>query len=707
MHMPIFSNSHQHSLLAGADVPPFVDLLALKLFCFSTELRRRKRKSAFQWDDALKLLGNDAPELHYDEFDEPDPKVVEQAVVKKLKDLMAQDPAWPTQLLDNSQRLAASVGLNTTEQRVLAFVILLKAFRPLHIAAELVEIHGSRMLAECLSRLLNLPLAEVLQAFHQSSTLSKTGLLSLEHGTNQNLDEVLNFLNRHIVVELVETPMEAVDWLKGLVTPGTPSELTWSDLEHLQEPLQWLCQYLHKALAQQRQGVNVYIYGPSGTGKTQLARLLAQDLGLTLNELCTSDQDGDPIKPEQRVKTMGAVNTIMGSSQSLTLVDEVEEIFSGTTSMNWLSMVVGEKSHRHSNKAWINQVLETNRLPTLWISNSLQGMDPAFVRRFDVVLEMPVPPLGQRTRMIEQVAGALLNDHHKRQLAECEKLAPALVSRAANVVQCLGDDLDASQRSHAMLWLVGSTLKAQGHGEVVGTSRSLSGLYDPRFVNTRADLSLLAQQLGQVRSARICLYGLPGTGKTAFAHWLAQQLDMPLHIKRASDLLSMWVGGSEKNIAQAFEQAKADKAMLLIDEVDSFLQERTSARQSWEVTQVNEMLTQMEAFDGVFLASTNLMDRLDPAVLRRFDVKLNFQAMRPEQSVALLAQYCQTHGLILPDAQAQAAVKAIQPLTPGDFAAVDRAQRLMPLHSAEQWVRALQAEVQLKPRSSSGTMGFV
>ena len=68
-----------------------------------------------------------------------------------------------------------------------------------------------------------------------------------------------------------------------------------------------------------------------------------------------------------------------------------------------------------------------------------------------------------------------------------------------------------------------------------------------------------------------CCYGPPGTGKTAWAAWLAEELDMPLLLKQGSDLLNRYVGGTEQNIAQAFEQAKADNALLVLDEVDTFL----------------------------------------------------------------------------------------------------------------------------------------
>lgn len=72
-----------------------------------------------------------------------------------------------------------------------------------------------------------------------------------------------------------------------------------------------------------------------------------------------------------------------------------------------------------------------------------------------------------------------------------------------------------------------------------------------------------------------------------------------------------------------------DDSVLLLDEADSFLRDRTSAQRSWEVTQVNELLTQMERFEGLFICSNNLIDRLDSASIRRFDFKIMLSYLKP------------------------------------------------------------------------------
>jgi len=126
--------------------------------------------------------------------------------------------------------------------------------------------------------------------------------------------------------------------------------------------------------------------------------------------------------------------------------------------------------------------------------------------------------------------------------------------------------------------------------------------------------------------------GSPGTGKSLYARHLASRLDKPLVQRHTSDLLSMWVGGTERNIAAMFEQAEGEAAVPLLNEADSFLQDRRGAARQWEVSQVNELLTRLESFKGLFVCATNLFEHLDPAVLRRFDLKVRLDHLDAGQA---------------------------------------------------------------------------
>jgi len=216
----------------------------------------------------------------------------------------------------------------------------------------------------------------------------------------------------------------------------------------------------------------------------------------------------------------------------------------------------------------------------------------------------------------------------------------------------------------------------------------------------------IADGLKAAKSGRLCLFGPPGTGKTAYGRWLADQLGVPLVVKRVSDLMSKWVGESEHNIAKAFREAEAQGALLLIDEVDSFLRDRRSAERSWEASLVNEMLTQMESFNGVFVASTNLMEGIDQAALRRFDLKVKFDFLQPTQAASLLQRCCVSLAIAAPDSADCGRVGRLQQLTPGDFATAMRQHKFRPLTSAAMMVKALAAESAGKERGRT-PIGFI
>ena len=172
---------------------------------------------------------------------------------------------------------------------------------------------------------------------------------------------------------------------------------------------------------------------------------------------------------------------------------------------------------------------------------------------------------------------------------------------------------------------------------------------------------------------------------------------------RGSDILGKYVGESEKNIAAAFRNAEAERAILFFDEIDGILQSRESAHASWEVSQVNELLQQMENFNGVMVAATNFLQNLDPAVMRRFTFKLKFDYLDDEGKKVFFERF---FGTVLDEGEF-AELKALERLTPGDFRTVR--QELFYLNekpSNRERMAALREECALKGGSAPAPIGF-
>lgn len=713
-HFPRYSRS-------GIDNDPILGLWLLRILISLEGHREFLNADGFNSDNLARVLGlshwvGDStlaiPMFLRKTTDVADPFKEEKefdrkAVTAELRKMHQKaEKKWamasvPTCLRNNVERLSVLVSLSPTDCRILEFAVSIQNERILDDAASWLGELSSVKMFQALSVILGLPEIEIRAALSAQGILARSGLVSVDRKGSNTMRGKLDLLSNDFADLMVASEADPLSLLRGTVSTVGPGHLHLSDYSHIQPSLDILRPYLSHAAATGRRGVNIFLYGAPGTGKSQLARAFALDLNCELFEVASEDEDGDPVNGELRLRAFRAAQSFFAQQRALIVFDEVEDVFNDGDGF------FGRKSTAQVRKAWINRMLEDNAVPTMWLANSIEGLDPAFIRRFDMVIELPVPPKKQREQILLESCGDLLDAVSISRIAEAECLAPAVVTKAASVVRSIRDELGLGGSAAALELLISKTLSAQGHRSLVRQDPNrLPEVYDPMFIRADADLADVATGLIGSRSGRLCLYGPPGTGKTAYGRWLAQQLDSPLLIKRASDLMSPYVGENERNIARAFRQAEQEGALLLIDEVDSFLQDRRGAQRGWEVSLVNEMLTQMESFPGVFIASTNLMDGLDQAALRRFDLKVKFDFLRPEQAWELLGRHCAVLRLPEPSLDMQAEMGRLSQLTPGDFAAVLRQHRFRPIRSAAAFVSALEMECMVK-EGAKASIGFV
>lgn len=591
----------------------------------------------------------------------------------------------------NLNLLQENLGLTDTEKDILRFVAIVFNYEIISDACDLIGDLNNRQAVKALSQILNLDVLDVQNAFRKDGIFAKTSLIKIDSYYSRNLRSKIDVINNEFTGALF-IKCESIDEIfQSAIKPCSKTNLTLKNYAHVKEDMQILVSFLKNAIHKKQKGVNVLLYGSAGTGKTELSKVIASELNLKLYEVAYADESGYA-NELQRIKSYCLAQNVLQAGSNLLMYDEAEDVFN-----------TRNDEKRQYGKAFINRSLETNEVPTIWITNNIYSMDEAVVRRFNLAIELGVPNENMRAKIIKEYSANLIDNKLIKKLAKNEHVAPAVVSNASLVVL----NLNTGDRNKAFERVISNTLKAQGYGEIEKdkSSDDLPSSYDPNFVNSNCDLNELMKGIKESKSARVCLYGVPGTGKSAYAKFIAKSLRKPIIIKKGSDLLSMWVGGTEQNIAEAFKEAKDKKAVLVFDEVDSFLQDRSMAARSWEITQVNEMLVQMESFDGIFIATTNLIDNLDKASLRRFDLKLEFGYLLPNQALNLFKKECALLKVKF-DENAAKKISNLGLLAPGDFASVRRQARFRPIKNGDDFYERLEQEVALKNEEKSSRIGF-
>lgn len=605
-----------------------------------------------------------------------------------------------TQLAKNIQWLADAIGLNRVEQDILHFRVIISRHLPLRDCANNLGVGIDQLFAvNLLSKLLDASELEIEIALQPRAKLIRTGLISVMPKLALLVDKIE--IMPGLADSLFGHHHDPYKLFQNNFIQAAASKLTEDDYPHLKEDISLLRNYLLEAINTNRPGVNVLIYGTPGSGKTEFVKMLAQAIGCQLFEVATEHANGEPIGRAGRFRSFRLSQHILASNKSLPLVmfDEVEDVFRNRDDED-------DPFKTSGMKGWVNKLLEENKIPSFWLSNDLHCLDKAFVRRFDYVIELNAPPRSVRSKILDQyLDGFDISQSWKDGMAEHEYLNPAVVERAAKVIEIAKQQHPELHSEKALGRLLGNTLEALGLPRSPRNGAQNVTNYRLDILNTNCDIADLCEGLRKHGEGRMCLYGAPGTGKSAFGRFVAETLDRPLMVRRASDIQSPYLGIAERNMARMFREAAEEDAVLLLDEADTFLQDRKGSSRSWEVSQVNEMLTQMESFEGIFIASTNLMDSLDAAALRRFDMKVKFDYLKSEQAWQLFLDTTAKFGLETTEVN-RGKLDMLRLLTPGDFANVVRQSRMRTISTASELIALLEAECKIKPEGGKQKIGF-
>ena len=554
--------------------------------------------------------------------------------------------------------LSAALGFNAAERDVLALALFYRHDeRILRLVDRINMARGGAPRLRCDFALLGLLLGcdpgALSIMLKPGARLRSSGLVLVDR---EGCMEVLGQL-----VALVQcSTAPGDDPFAQVLGPTLASTLPWAAFDHLGPEAAVAEAVLRAAVAGRETGVNILLYGPPGTGKTTFAAALAARVGAALRSVTEQDEHGAEPNRTQRVAGLQLAQRLAPPGASILLFDEAEDIF---------VRHFGPEGQFSVSRVFIHRLLEQTPIPVIWTTNRIDVLGPAVLRRMTMCLRLDIPGVATRARLwrsMGEAEGILLADADAALLARIVSAAPAVAATALRATRLAGGDTGTAR------------LIVEGIARAVDGDRAFSAgaerpdVYDAALVNADRDLVTLADtlaRLGAPRAVSFLLSGPPGSGKSAWARHLAERMGLEVLQKRASDLLGMFLGETEANIAAAFAEAKKANSFLIFDEADSLLSERGNAVRSWEVSQVNEMLTWMEQHPLPFACTTNLLDRLDRASLRRFLVKLRFGWMTTAQARLAFGLF---YALPPPSGLDQ-----LMTLTPADFALVRRRAALM------------------------------
>lgn len=408
---------------------------------------------------------------------------------------------------------------------------------------------------------------------------------------------------------------------------------------------------------------HILLYGLPGAGKTEFSKALVAasgKKGLLLK--IGSAEDG----PSRRLVALSSVARIAKSTGALLVLDECDALLATENASPFRAQ------GSSAGKAWLNGFLDNCGISTIWISNDIDSIHESVKRRFQYSVRFETLPVKSRLAVWSRLAKEA-GYSHLAENPDIEALLRTYQPSPADmtcVLQILEGAEESLHLARIRLALQERSIFMKGI-DAVAPAPSVSGTYDPEALRCSipaTDLvKAVSSAVGAGRPLTMLFHGDPGTGKTELAKYLANRAGARLIVKRASDLLSKYVGESEKQIAGMFQEAAKEGAVLLLDEVDSFLQERKRSQHTWEVSQVNELLTQMEVFSGVFIACTNLTSYLDKAVMRRFSLKVHFEPLDEAGRLHMFERWFPGVNL---DESGKATLLCIRRLSPGDFRTV-------------------------------------
>lgn len=481
-------------------------------------------------------------------------------------------------------------------------------------------------------KLLDVSIQEYTKILRSDQKLMQFGFLNEEREISLNLIEC---------IENQDFSLYFTDLIKPMKTENSYALDSFSVSQEKQNVMQEL---LHG-----RNPVSILLYGKPGSGKTEFSKALINSCGKKAYIFKNESECLSKSEVLSRLNCFLSIN----KNDSILIVDEADTLLQ-THNVGFFGMQMASES-----KGIVNKMLENSKNKIIWIVNHISQIEDSTKRRFTLSCKFEaMSPEMLKAIAAKKLNSANLDSETKEQIlsllgsyhvtgASVDNIVKIIESFSLSKEKTAGNNQRENLIHNVEIILKENSLLLNGNTKM---REKVSSAYDCSVLNTSIPSEKIIKMVknaqafseknkGTENGIRMLFYGLSGTGKTELARYLSEELNKKVLLKRASDILNKYVGETEQRIKEAFEEAAANDQILLFDEADSFFADRNSAKNSWERTQVNEFLTQMEEFPGILICTTNLRNIMDAALLRRFHITVEFKALKTDGIKKLLQKY--------------------------------------------------------------------
>lgn len=474
----------------------------------------------------------------------------------------------------------------------------------------------------------------VLEEFEPTAPLVRLGLVHLGGDADASLLNRIVRLSQRVAWFLLRGSEWLIDHPTSMLRSEHPT-LHLRDLV-LDAALARSLSQIQSAMLARRTAIRYQVTGPAGTGRRSLVRALAADWSRATSTLTLTPELLGQVTPRRAAATLVAETTMLGS-WACVIVDRIVDSLT---------------KHGSREKEW----LDTFYAAVADSADAVFVVAPQLISLPD--LDAPVTPIflphpsAQMQRALWELAAKRKNTAFPPgldpvALSQYVSLAPgaifAAVERAVGNMIASGASAAELEPTVLVRSIRQGLASRMGHiATRIERRASLKDVVLPRqtrskikeliaFARNRKHVMQewrLTERFAYGTSLTALFSGPPGTGKTMVAGVIANALGLELFQIDLSRVLSKWIGETEQNLAQLFDEAERSQAILLFDEADSLFAKRTqvsSVQDRYANIETNYLLQRIESYEGIAILTTNFETAIDEAFLRRIRFRVRFE----------------------------------------------------------------------------------